>query len=284
MLLPSLWPSRNGHRLIEDLSFLVHESEEAYRVKSRDYLDSEQLGDFREDAFLFHKRQRGLVPPERRRDANVDYAAQVRVLRGPEYYQNQYAFAGPIDPRDGNPFSEYSTEYRQWVAQQTKPVLTPEQADLIEHIAFGYRAHDGARELLSDGVAHGVVRSRYCGIPCQARIDWLNPKRGVVAVMTCDRFRWRDSHIRDNGLVHELAFHRALLAQVAGRRVPVQVIAFEKQMPHRCGVWTISERLLRGAQKDNEKALTQLQECRWLNRWPTGYERVRKLAPIGIFA
>ena len=282
MIMTSLWPSKNGRRLIENLGFLVHELEEEYRAKSKDYLDSEQLGDFREDAFLFHKRQRGLVPPECYRDADVDRAAQMRILLGRDYYQTQYAFAGPVDPRTGEPYSTYSTEYRQWAAQQTKPVLTPEQADLIEHIDFGYRAHDGAQELLSDGVAHGVVRSRYCGIPSQARIDWLNPKRGIVAVMTCDRFRWRDSHIRDNGLVHELAFHRALLAQVAGCCVPVHVIVVEKQMPHRCGVWAISKRLLRRAQKENEKSLAQLQECRWLNRWPTGYESVRKLTPIYI--
>ena len=163
------------------------------------------------------------------------------------------------------------------------PYSPREQADLIEHIDFGYRAHDGARELLSDGVAHGVMRSRYCGVPCQARIDWLNPKRGIVAVMVCDRFRWRDSHLRDNGLVHELAFHRALLAQIAGRRVPVHVIARRKTDCHIAAVSGPSVNgYLRRAQKDNEKALTRLQECRWLNRWPTGYERVRNLAPIGI--
>ncbi len=282
MILGLLWPSRNGHALIETFGFLGQETEEEYRAKSSDYLDSEQLGDFREDAFLFHKRQRGLVPPERHRDAQVDYAASVRILQGREYFQNHYAFAGPIDPRDGKPFSEYSIEYRQWVAEQTKPVLTAEQADSIEHIAFGYRAHSGAQELLSDGVAMGVVRSRYCGIPCQARLDWLNPKRGIVAVMTCDHFRWRDSHIRSDGLVHEMAFHRALLAQVVGHAVAVHVIAVEKQVPHRCGVWGISERLLRRAQRDNEKAIARLQECRRLNRWPTGYERVRTLATIGI--
>jgi len=38
--------------------------------------------------------------------------------------------------------------------------------------------------------------------------------------------------------------------------------------------------LLRRAQKDNEKAIVQLLKCRCLNRWPTGYERIRKLKPI----
>ncbi len=249
---------------------------------SRDYLDSDQLGDFRENAFLFHKRQRGLVPPRRRYDETVNKAAIVRILQGRDHYLASYAFAGPIDPRDGKPYSEYSIEYRQWLAQQTKPVLSPEQADLIEHIDFGFRSHDAAQDLLSDGIPFGITRSRYCGVPCQTRIDWLNPKRGIVAVFVCDRFAWLESHIRSDGPVHQLAFHRALLAQRVGRHVPVHIIALEKDAPHRCGVWAISERLLRRARTQNEAAIAQLQECRRLDRWPSGYERVRKLAPIGL--
>jgi hypothetical protein len=281
MILASLWPSRNGHASIEDLGFLSHEPEEEYRVKSTEYLDGEQLDDFRDNPFLYHKRQRGLVAPQTRRDGELDRAVQTRILNGREDYQNRYAFAGPIDPRTGEPYSTYSSEYRQWAAEQTKPILTVEHANLIEHIAFGYRAHDAARSLLADGVAEGVVRGYYCDVPCQTRLDWLNPKRGVVAVLVCDRFSYLDSHL-DSGFVHALAFDRDLLAQHIDRRVPVHVIAVEKQLPHRCGVWAISERLLRRARKDNERALARLLECQRLNRWPTGYERVRKLAPALI--
>lgn len=281
-MLASLWPSRNGRTLIEDLDVLTHESEEDYRANSRRFLDGEQLGEFRENAFLFHKRQAGLLPPTYRRDADVDLAAQIRILYGRECYRNQYALAAPVNPQNGKPFSEYSAEYRLWASQQTKPVLTPDQAELVEHLAFGYLSHDGAKDLLSNGIPHGIVRSQYCGVPCQSRIDWLNPKRGIVAIVTCDFFRWRDSHIRDGGLLHQLAFQQALLAQVTGRRVPAYVIALEKQVPHRCGVWAISRRLLRKARKDNEKSLAKLQECCRLDRWPTGFDRIRTLNPIYI--
>ena len=106
MIFPSLLPNRNGHALIEDISFLGHESEEEYRDKSTDYLDGEQLSDFRNDAFLFHKRQRGLVPAYSSRSADLNRAIRMRILHGRDYYLNQYAFAGPVDPRDGQPFSE----------------------------------------------------------------------------------------------------------------------------------------------------------------------------------
>ena len=203
----------------------------------------------------------------------MDRAVQTRILNGREDYQNRYAFAGPIDPRTGEPYSTYSSEYRQWAAEQTKPILSVEHANLIEHVAFGYRAHDVAPSLLSEGIAHGIVRSRYCGVPCQARFDWLNPTRGIVAVVVCDRFTCLDSHLRYSGPVDELAFHRALLAQHVGRHVPVHIIAVEKEIPHRCSVWAVSERLLRSARKNNEKALASLSQCRRFNRWPTGYNQ-----------
>jgi hypothetical protein len=282
MILASLWPGRNGHALIEDLGFLRHEPEEEYRAKSRDYLDGEQLSDFREDAFLFHKRQRGLIPPQTQHDEKVDRAALVRILHGQDYYQAQYVIGGPISPHTGQPYSQYSMEYQQWAAQQSKQVLTAEQADLIEHIDFGFRAHDAARQLLSDGVAQGILRRRYCGILCQARIDWLNPKQGIVAVVPCDRLSSVESQVRYLGPAHDFALWQALLAQVTGSWLPVHLIAVEKRLPHRCGVWAVSERLLRRARKDNEKALASLLKCRQLDRWPTGYERVRTLAPIGI--
>ena len=282
MILASLWPSRNGRPLIEDLGFLVHESEEEYRAKAQQCLDGEQLGDFSQDAFLFHKRQRGLVPPAVCSGNHLDSAILARMTRGEDAYRAEFAIGGPIDPRTGKPYSQYATEFQKWAAQQCKPVLTVDEAALVDHVDFGFRAHRAAKELLSVGVADGIVRTRYCGMLCQARLDWVNAKRGIVAAMTCDRLDYVASHVRCSWPANEFAFQRALLAQVIGRHVPVHLIAVEKREPHRCGVWDISERLLRRAQKDNEKALARLRECRRLDRWPTGYEQVRKLAPIGI--
>jgi len=281
----SIWSGRNGRHdrhLVEDLGFLVQETEEEYRAKSTDYLDSEQLGDFRKDAFLFHKRQRGLAPPRPKYGDEVDRAALMCILRGRDHYRAQYAFGAPVDPRTGEPYSRYSIEFQQWAAAQEKPVLTPEQADVIDHIDFGFRAHDIARGLLSEGVAHGVVRTRYCGVPCQARLDWLNPRQGIVAIVTCDRLTYVEPQLRQNGPAHRLALERSVLAGVIGKNVPVHLIVVEKREPHRCGVWMLSERLLRRVEKENAKGIAQLMTCHRLGRWPTGYEAVRTLAPTSL--
>ena len=69
-------------------------------------------------------------------------------------------------------------------------MLDDEQAALIENMNAAVRAHEHAAALLADGVAEGVVRAEYCGVPCQARLDWLNPERGIVDLKTCDNLDW----------------------------------------------------------------------------------------------
>jgi len=50
--------------------------------------------------------------------------------------------------------------------------------------------HPAAAELLSDGQAKGVIRTDYCGVPCQIRMDFLSPKHGLVDLKACDSLKW----------------------------------------------------------------------------------------------
>jgi len=127
------------------------------------------------------------------------------------------------------------------------------------------------------GRDEGVVRAEYCGIPCQIRIDWVHPHRGIVDLKTCDDMTWFESDARRFRYTHQLAFYRAVLAQVTGSLAPVHIVAVEKKEPHRCGVWRISDDSLAIAQKENEAAMARLMRCRDLGQWPTGYEEVRIL-------
>jgi len=282
MSLLSLWSGHNGQAVIEDLGFLLQEPEDEYRSKSAQYTDAEQLGDFRRDAFIFHKRQQGLLPERESDDGHVDRAAAVRILCGGQRYEAQFAIGGPINPRTGEPYGRFSPEFEEWSRQQDKPVLHHEQAELIEQLDFSARSHLAVRDLLAEGVAHGVVRCTYRDVPCQERFDWLNPHRGIVALQVCDGLGWLDSTLRYGGPAHEFAFQQALLTEVTGTLVPVHVVGVETNPPHRCGIWRVSRRLLRQAQRENEKALTHLKRCREFDHWPTGYEQIRTLAPIGF--
>jgi len=182
----------------------------------------------------------------------------------------------------GEPCGRYSSRFEQWAREQGKPAIHHDQAELIEHLDTSVRTHPATRDLLAEGVAQGVVRCSYRDVPCQSRIDWLNPHRGLVTLEVCDGLNWLDSSLRSNGPAHRLAFERALLAELTSTWVPAHIIAVETRAPYRCGVWRVSRLLLRGVRKENEQALTRLKRYRELDHWPTGFEQIRTLMPLGF--
>ena len=97
-------------------------------------------------------------------------------------------------------------------------MLDDEQAALIESMNAAVRAHEHAAALLADGVAEGVVRAEYCGMPCQARLDWLNPERGIVDLKTCDNLDWLQMDARS----YELRPPDGLLPRRPGRASSVE--------------------------------------------------------------
>jgi len=68
-----------------------------------------------------------------------------------------------------------------------------EKADLIAAMNSGVRMNKNACELLEHGKAERVIRTDYCGLPCQIRIDWTNPELGIVDLKTCDDLTWFES-------------------------------------------------------------------------------------------
>ena len=278
MTLASPWARRNGCSgapALGRLDFLLREAAEVYHAKSKEHLTSHALADFRESPLLYRKRQLGLVLEEDRPAFQVGRAAHTLILEGRDAYRRRYAFGGPTNPATGKLFDSRSKAYQEWAERQAKPVLTDRQAALIEELAAAVQRHPVASDLLADGVPEGVVRRDYCGVLCQARLDWLNPSRGLVDLKTCDHLKYLEADARSFGYLHQLAFYRALLALQIGDVLPVYLIAVEKREPFRCGVWRIEPSVLVVAERDNEAALERLARCRQLDHWPTGYEELR---------
>jgi hypothetical protein len=271
------WSRRNGTSAsaIDKLGFLIREPAEVYHTRSKEHLTSHALADFRENPLLYRKRQLGLVVEEDRPAFQVGRAAHTLILEGRDAYRRQYAFGGPTNPATGKLFDSRSKAYQEWAERQAKPVLTDRQAVLIEELAAAVQRHPVAGELLAEGVPEGVIRRDYRGVPCQARLDWLSPAKGLVDLKTCDHLKYLEADARSFGYLHQLAFYRALLALETGEVLPVYLIAVEKREPYRCGVWRIDPNVLAVAARDNEAALERLVRCRQLDHWPTGYEELR---------
>jgi hypothetical protein len=259
----------------DQAGFLIRESAEEYHAKAGEYLSSHLLADFRKCPLLYHRKRRGLVPDEDRPAYLVGRAAHTVILEGLEVFHQTYAVGGPINPKTGQPFGSSTKAWAEWAEAQGKPVLTTEHFNLVTRMAEAVQQNAEAKALLAEGAAEGVVRTEYCGIPCQIRMDWFNPQRGIVDLKTADDLTWFEADARRYGYAHQLAFYRAVLAQVTGVWPHVHLIAVEKKEPHRCGVWRVSDDTLSIAQQENEAAIRRLRHCTGLGTWPTGYEEVR---------
>jgi hypothetical protein len=262
---------------LENLSFLILEPASVYHAKAGEYLSSHLLADFRKCPLLYHRKRRGLVPDEDRPAYLVGRAAHTVILEGLATFQQSYAVGGPVNPKTGLPYGSSTKAWAEWAEAQGKPVLTEEQHRLVMQMAESVRQHAKACELLAEGVAEGVVRVEYCGVPCQIRMDWFNPQFGITDLKTADDLTWFEADARRYGYAHQLAFYRAVLAQACGDWVPIHLIGVEKKPVFRCGVWRVSDDALRIAQQENEAAIRRLQASQRSEQWPTGYEEVRLL-------
>ncbi len=263
-----------------NMSVFQDESAEAYHAKAKDFYSSHQFMDFMNWPDFHHRKRQGLVAELETRAQNIGTATHTLTCEGPEVYRERYAIGGPINPATGKPFGNTTKKFQEWQEAQQKPVLTFEQAELVETMNAAVQRNQYAVELLKTGRAEGVVRTEYCGLPCQIRIDWFNPDYGIIDLKTCDDLNWFESDARRFRYHNQMAFYQCVLDAAIGQLLPVYLIAVEKKEPFRCGVWQVTSETLLMARAENEAAIERLKQCRATDCWPTGYEEMRMLSIV----
>ena len=248
-----------------------------YHSQRSKYLSSHQLINFMKCPLLYHKKLNGQIEDTDSNAYLTGRAAHVQILEGREVYQQEFAMGGPINPTTGKPYGSLTKTFADWRKKQSRPVLTFNQMDLVDQMATAVALNDRAVELIACGIAEGVVREDYCDLPCQIRLDWFNPHRGIVDLKTCDDLSWFEADARRYKYPNQMAFYQAVLKEAIGNYVPVHLIAVEKKQPFRCGLWRVSDDCLAMARQDNEAAIDRLKSCHNKGIWPTGYEEVRLL-------
>lgn len=266
---------RRAHEL--DLTVLITEPAAVYHAKATDHLSSHQLADFRRCPKLYRRKQIGLVQQRDSTAYALGRAAHVLILEGRKRFEAEFAVGGPINPKTGQPFGTQTKAFAEWAASIGKPVLSDADAALLKQMRASVHDHVFARELLRSGVAEGVVRAEYGGVPCQARIDWINPVdgRGIVDLKTCADLDDFERDVHRYGYVHQMAFYRELVVEACGVELEVHLVAIEKREPYRCGVWQLSRRLLDRAADENLAAIDELKRCREHDIWKTRFESLR---------
>jgi hypothetical protein len=272
-------PSANP-LLLMHTNAIITEPFEIYRARSKDFLTSHQLGDYRRCPQLYHKKKLGKIEDEDRPAYLVGRALHTLALEGRKRFEEEFVVGGPINPKTGEMFGPATKAWTEWAEAQGKPVLTLAQFDMVEKMAESVRSHTLATDLLSSGVPEAVIRSIYRDIPCQIRMDWFDVYRCLVDLKSCDDITWFESDARRYGYMHQVAFYRAIVMQAIGIPIPVHFIAVEKKEPFRCGIWQVNLDILAQAQRENEAAIERLKRSQMSNTWPSGYEECRVFAAI----
>ncbi|MDR2390625.1 MAG: PD-(D/E)XK nuclease-like domain-containing protein, partial [Planctomycetota bacterium] len=244
------------------------------------YLSSHALMDFIESPALFHDKIAGLMP-DRDSDAYRNgRAAHCRILEGPEAYRRRYVFGGPVNEKTGGYYGQQTKAYGEWRAAREAEGLEvlPDSTDrLCELMAAGVAMHPEATETLQIGEPEATVRAPYCGTPCQIRIDWLT-EQAIVDLKTCrslKRFAWDFYEYRYQ---NQFSFYQKVYENASSRRLPVLIIAVEKEMPCHAAMFKIEQAALDKAQLENEAAIERMRQCQATGNWPTGYEGVHAIA------
>ena len=263
---------------MKNTDFIINEPAGEYHDRSRggEFISSHMLAYFRESPALYRKKIQGLIAETESPAFTVGRAAHCLILEGRAAFDRDYIVAdGPVNPKTGEPFGAKTKAYAEWVASQEREVVSGKDYGFLLKLQTSVWLHPAASELLTSGVAEGVVRTEYCGVPCQIRMDWFSPESGLVDLKTCDSLRWFESDCRRYGYILQLAFYRAVIREETGVTVPVHIVAVEKNEPFSTGVWKLTGEVLDQAEMVNRAALERFRACCATGMWPTGYEEVR---------
>ena len=244
------------------------------------YLTSHFLSDFRLCPLLYRQKLNGEVIIDDTAAFQIGRATHALVLGGQDAFDEEYLVsAGPINPKTGEPFGKLTKAYKDWAATQTKKIILANEFDFMTRLQEAVWAHPKAAELLDGCVCEGVVRTEYLGENVQIRMDAFNPNlKAIIDLKTCDNLDFFTNDCFKYGYAEQMAFYRDVFkAASGGIDTTAWLIAVEKRIPYRCGVWQVSDEMLAQAGKANECAIEELKSCREQDVWPTRYEETRVL-------
>jgi len=268
------------------LPFFADVPSEEYHQAAREgkCLSSHLLGDFRKSPLLYNKKMNGEIEPTESAALAVGRAVHVLILEGRGRFDEEFQVSdGPINPKTGEPFGRLTKAYKEWATAQTKEVVSGSDFAFMSKLRESVWAHPVARELLDDGIAEQTVRTRYCGEPCQIRMDWFRAdyegRPAIVDLKTASDLTYFEGDARRFGYPAQLSFYREVLEAASDGEIVADcfLVAIEKIEPFRCGVWKLTDGILESCALANERAIAELRECRRTNTWPTRTEDLRIL-------
>lgn len=151
---------------------------------------------------------------------------------------------------------------REWRAQQTQGVLTPNEIALAYVLASNIRCNMEASALLARGKPEvEKFATHFTGLPIKGCADWDAGDYGVD-LKTCRNLDEFQANAREYGYIEQGAFYRSLFGWRS-----FFLIAVEKEGANRVRTWRIKDSALDFAQEMNDSALQDLARRHALDEW-----------------
>jgi hypothetical protein len=282
---------------IDYKQILMDEPFAVYLAKREQYLSSHQLMEFMRCPRLFHLRKIGALttdPNKVSAELILGSAAHKLILEGRQEFDRHYAVGAPINPKTGKEYGRDTQAFAKWEEEQRREkgtlitFLTTEQWYMISCMADSVARHAEAQKLLYHGVAERVLRSDFCGIPVQSRLDWfteIGEVPVIVDLKTCNDLDSFEYDARKFLYGVQFAFYQQILLRSIFDEydidcaIPAKVyaIAVEKKKPFRCGVFEVPDSILAHFAAKITAAVESLKDCQSAGVYPTLYESIRPL-------
>ncbi len=263
----------------------IDETEYHAAARRGEYVSSTMLKEFRRSPAAYRAVTLGVGYRGDTTPMRVGRAVHKLLLEGEHAFRIAYRVGGPLNHRTGLSYGAESAAFKTWLLEQgwqAAHTLTPREAELVFTLRNAVRHHPEAGHLLQQGVAEHAARMEYENLPCQIRLDWLTPEGVAVDIKTIECLDRFETDARRLGYLHQAAFYRACAQAAGGGDLTMAVVAVEKKVPHRVGVWYYPASVLKPYEEENKTALRRLRRCREEQRWPTGYEQPRNFPTAGI--
>lgn len=172
---------------------------------------------------------------------------------------------------DGDRRGKAWTDFQ--AAHPNASILRRPEADQVAAQVAALHAHAVAGPMLATAThrEHAVTwTDEATGIACKGLVDlggpeWIADLKGGPSLDLFERWIVRE------GYHLQIAWYRRGWLAMAGERPTCSVIGVEAKAPHDVGVFALDEALLTIADRELDRLLLTLAECRESGRWPGRY-------------
>lgn len=185
-------------------------------------------------------------------------------------------------PADFNARRKADRELREDLMEKhpEKTIITAEQEEKAQIMAYNTRTHPEARELLASGVAEQSYFTTLHDVPVKCRVDWMpEGYNAIVELKSVADAREGFFHRQVYTLRYfqAAAFYLRIVQEVTGNYNLIDYvwIACENDEVHDLIVYGAMEETLDMGRVAYEKALESLSECLALDQWG-GYTRISR--------